>query len=130
MPRGLAETFIRTLSKASLKGHKAHHVRIFKFLVAAMDPLTTEQFREAMSVTPGDTVWKSSHQINNIHALLKFCGSLILVDEEEETVRFVHHSARSFCLGNLDDSSTWHFSELDAHKEMGETIVTYLSYGI
>ncbi|KAH7129961.1 hypothetical protein B0J13DRAFT_598305 [Dactylonectria estremocensis] len=124
MPRDLTEVYQRVLSKASLTDSKSFHVRVFKFLIAAIEPLTTEQLREALSVTPGDTVWKRSHQINSIHAVLKFCGSLIQVDEEEETVCFTHHSAQSFCLRPPSDSCPWLFTTKEAHKEMAETILS------
>ncbi|KAH7161651.1 hypothetical protein EDB81DRAFT_925251 [Dactylonectria macrodidyma] len=128
MPRDLTEVYKRVLSKASSEDSKAFNVRVFKFLVAAIEPLTTEQLREAISVCPGDTIWKRSHQINSIQAVLRFCGSLIQVDEEEDTVCFIHHSAKSFCLRPADDSYAWLFTTNEAHKEMSETIVTYLSY--
>lgn len=55
-----------------------------------------------------------------------------MIDEEEQTVRFVHHTARRFCLGALGGSlyGTLPFTEIEAHQELGETTVTYLNYGI
>jgi hypothetical protein len=103
-------------------------------LVAATTPLTSDQLQDALSVKIGDTEWNPGKRINDMQRLLAYCGSLIIIDEEERTVRFVHHSVRSFCLGTLDNSSSesmeWQFTTEEANVEVGETIVTYLNYGI
>lgn len=92
--------------------------------------MTTEQLRRAASVTIGQTVWNPAKEINTIYPILRFCGSLVMVDEEDETVRFIHHSARNFCLENPNHATTWTFSELEADQHMAETLVTYLSYSL
>ncbi|KAJ4245726.1 hypothetical protein NW762_013850 [Fusarium torreyae] len=130
LPRDLTETFERNLTKANSKDSKGHHIRIFKLLVGARQLLTTEELREAASVTVGNAIWNPNQHINNIHAALKFCGSLVMVDEEDDTVRFIHHSARSFCLNSPRNAAEWTFTEFEADKAMAETVVTYLSYNV
>ncbi|QPC62836.1 hypothetical protein HYE67_005067 [Fusarium culmorum] len=127
LPRDLTETFRRNLSKASPQDSKRLHVRIFKFLVSARELLTAEQLRQAASVTIGQTIWNSDKEITSIHPVLKFCGSLVMVDEEDDTVRFIHHSARSFCLDGTTSVTDWSFTQLEADQHMAETLVTYLS---
>jgi len=92
--------------------------------------MTTEQLRRAASVTIGQTVWNPTKEINTIYPILRFCGSLVMVDEEDETVRFIHHSARNFCLESPNRVSNWTFSELEADQHMAETLITYLSYSL
>lgn len=53
-----------------------------------------------------------------------------MVDEEDETVRFIHHSARSFCIKGSHDVTDWAFSELEADQHIAEILVTYLSYNV
>ncbi|RFN54247.1 vegetative incompatibility protein het-e-1 [Fusarium flagelliforme] len=130
LPRDLTETYKRNVAKASLKDYKRHHVRIFKFLVSAREPLTAEQLRQAASVTIGQTAWSSDGEINSIYSILKFCGSLVMIDEEEDTVRFIHHSARSFCTEKANDVTDWPFSDKQANRHMAETLVTFLSYNV
>lgn len=130
LPRDLTETFRRNLSKASPQDSKRIHVRIFKFLVSARELLTAEQLRQAASVTIGQTIWNSDKEITSIHPVLRFCGSLVMVDEEDDTVRFIHHSARSFCLDETNSVTDWSFTQLEADQHMAETLVTYLSCNV
>ncbi|KAF5591167.1 heterokaryon incompatibility protein het-E-1 [Fusarium subglutinans] len=130
LPRDLTETFERNLAKASSGDTNGYHIIIFKLLVAARELLSVEQLREAASVVVGQTTWNPGQQINHIDRVLRFCGSLVMVDEEDETVRFIHHSARSFCLNSPNNSAAWTFNEDEAERSMAETLVTYLSYNV
>ncbi|CEI70509.1 hypothetical protein FVEN_g992 [Fusarium venenatum] len=130
LPGDLTETFKRNLSKAISRDSKRLHVRIFKLLVGARELLTAEQLRQAASVTIGRTVWNYDKEITSIYLVLKFCGSLVMVDEEDDTVRFIHHSARSFCLHGLHSVSGWSFTQMEADQHMAETLITYLSCNI
>ncbi|KAF5572909.1 heterokaryon incompatibility protein het-E-1 [Fusarium pseudoanthophilum] len=130
LPLDLTETFERNLAKASSGDTKGYHIRIFKLLASARELLTTEQLREAASVVVGRTTWDPADQISRIERVLRFCGSLVMVDEEDDTVRFIHHSARSFCLKSPDNSAAWTFTEDEAERSMAETLVTYLSYNV
>ncbi|CZR37880.1 uncharacterized protein FPRO_06929 [Fusarium proliferatum ET1] len=130
LPRDLTQTYERNLLKASSGDSKGHHIRIFTLLVGAREPLTTEQLREAVSVKVGQTAWNPQQHISSIHAALQFCGSLVMVDEEDDSVTFIHHSARSFCLNSPRNAAEWTFTEKAANLFMAETLVTYLSYNI
>ncbi|KAG4286253.1 hypothetical protein FPRO06_07513 [Fusarium proliferatum] len=130
LPRDLTQTYERNLLKASSGDSKGHHIRIFKLLVGAREPLTTEQLREAVSVKVGHTTWSPQQHISSILVALRFCGSLVMVDEEDDTVTFIHHSARSFCLNSPRNAAEWTFTEKAANLAMAETLVTYLSYNI
>ncbi|KAF4947847.1 hypothetical protein FSARC_13870, partial [Fusarium sarcochroum] len=130
LPLDLTETFERNLKRANSNDSKGHHKQIFKLLVGARQLLTTEELREAASVTIGQAIWNTDQHISNIYAALKFCGSLVMVDEEDDTVRFIHHSARSFCLNSPRNAAEWTFTEDEADKTMAETVVTYLSNNV
>ncbi|KAF5640228.1 heterokaryon incompatibility protein het-E-1 [Fusarium sp. NRRL 25303] len=130
LPRDLTETYERNLLKSSSSDSKGHHIRIFKLLVGAREPLKTEQLREAISVKTGETIWSPQQHISNIQAALRFCGCLVMVDEEDDTVRFIHHSARSFCLNSPRNATEWTFTEREANLAIAETLVTYLSYNV
>ncbi|KAF5603206.1 heterokaryon incompatibility protein het-E-1 [Fusarium pseudocircinatum] len=130
LPRDLTETFERNLVKASSGDTGGYHIIIFKLLVAARELLTVEQLREAASVKVGQTTWDPAQQISQIERVLRFCGSLVMVDEEDETVRFIHHSARNFCLNSSNNSVSWAFDEDEAERSMASRLVTYLSCNV
>lgn len=88
------------------------------------------ELREALSVAPGDTNWKSHNQVNDIHHALTCCESLVIVAEEERTVHFVHQSVVQFLLDQRSPSKALHFDLAQASLGLGEVCLTYLNYGI
>lgn len=131
MPRDFHTLFSRILRMAKVTD-PSFQSRLLKILVAAERPLTLGEMREALSIVPGDTTWRPQQQINHIAHALASCGSLITVDEEERTVRFVHQSVSQFLLQGADNETTqdWHFTSHQASLELGQLLVTYLNYGV
>ncbi|KEZ39997.1 1-alkyl-2-acetylglycerophosphocholine esterase [Scedosporium apiospermum] len=129
LPKDLPTTFYRILQKWEGQGKK-YQTRIFELVLAARQPLTTEALREALSVVPGDAVWRPASLLNDVYSVLSYCGSLIIVDEEELTVRLMHHSVKQFLLGEFKDASGVGFTMERVNKTMASVIVTYLSYGV
>lgn len=130
MPKDLYTLFSRILQRAKVTG-PSFQSRLLKILVAAQRPLTLDEMREALSIVTADATWRPQHQINNIAHALASCGSLVTVDEEESTVRFVHQSVSQFLLQVGDNEATldWHFTYHQASLELGQLLVTYLNYG-
>lgn len=131
MPQDLYTLFSRILQKAKVTD-PSFQSRLLKILLAAQRPLTLDEMQEALSIVPGDATWRPQQQINNIAHALASCGSLITIDEEETTVRFVHQSVSQFLLQDADNETplNWHFTSHQASLELGELLVTYLSYGV
>jgi ankyrin repeat protein len=92
--------------------------------------LQVEELREALSVVPGNITWDPAGLLNDIYSTLACCGSLVIVDEEELTIRLVHHSVKKFLLNGVNTSTCTGFTAAEAHKTMANIIVTYLNYGI
>src|SRR2546421_873745 len=88
-----------------------------------------EELREALSVIPGDTVWNPAKLLNDVYSTLACCGSLVTIDEDELTIRLIHHSVKQFLLSGFNDSTNI-LSIEDANRRMADIIVTYLSYGV
>ena len=131
LPKGLSQTFSRILEKAGELGED-YQTRTLALVMAAHRPLTTNELREALSVIPGDASWDPARLLNNVYSALACCGCLITVDEEDDTVRMVHHSLKRFLLGQSEDSSatTPRLTEKEANIIMGEIVITYLNYGV
>lgn len=129
LPRNLSETFSRILRKSGESG-KFYQRRILQLTTVAYRPLTLGELREALSVVPGDAEWNPSRLLNEVHSALAYCGSLLVVDEEESTIRFVHHSVKQFLLRNSDISTDTAFTIDSARRTMADIIVTYLNYGV
>lgn len=130
LPTDLFETFsrIRLLYKRT-NSQEDYQQKVLEFIYAACRPLTMGELQEALSVVPGDPIWNPAKLINNIFSLLECCGPLVIVDEEEETVRFAHYSIKQFLQSEPDLLSGARF-ESDSHRQMGGVIVTYLCYDV
>ncbi|KAJ5616636.1 NACHT nucleoside triphosphatase [Penicillium hordei] len=127
LPKGLSETFGRILQRSQRLGH-SYQKSILELVTVAQRPLTLEELREALSVAPGDTKWNPARLLNNIHSTLACCGSLVIIDEEELTLRLVHHSVKQYLLLEFKDPASGPITIVDAHARMSDIIVTYLSY--
>ena len=129
LPKDLPETFSRILRKSKGLG-QSYQIHILQLVTVAYRPLIADELREALSVVPGNTIWSPSGLLNNIYSALACCGCLLTVDEEESTVRFVHHSVKQFVLSMLGDSNNRAFPAEEGHRVMADIIATYLSYGV
>ncbi|KAF1958317.1 hypothetical protein CC80DRAFT_469265 [Byssothecium circinans] len=129
LPKDLSETFSRILHKSGRLG-QPYQIQILQLVIAAYRPLTKDELREALSVIPGDTVWTPSRLLNDVYAALACCGCLLTVDEEEATVRFIHHSVKQFLLTGSNNLNKTAFTAEKAQRAMADIIVTYLNYGV
>ncbi|KAL8400658.1 hypothetical protein RB594_000889 [Gaeumannomyces avenae] len=128
LPKDLPSTFSRILQKSETLG-KDYQQKTLELVTAARRPLTTDELREALSVTPGNTDWSPAQLLNDIHSTLACCGGLVIVDEEDFAVRLVHHSVKQFLLGGLESLSGAMFTLDSALATMAHIILTYLNYG-
>jgi hypothetical protein len=139
LPSDLSETYYRILQKVQGK-RKLHQDRLLRLITSARLPLTLDEMRDALSVTPGHTDWTNRNIINDIYSTLTTCGCLIQVDEEESTIRFVHPSVKEFFLrprlqGTAHDDlrlmeESAGVTMEECHETMSNIIMTYLSYGV
>lgn len=108
-------------------------------MYASIRPLSLGEFQEAMSVELGKTTMDLPKSINDVQGLLACCGSLIYLDEESDTLHFIHNSVKQFLLEDPLDSrppsgfnvgvpSAHQFTLEEANLEMGGIMVTYLNY--
>ncbi|KAF2179739.1 hypothetical protein K469DRAFT_741530 [Zopfia rhizophila CBS 207.26] len=129
LPKDLPETFSRILQILEGLG-KPYQRLILELITASHRPLTTEELREALSVVPGDAVWNPARLLNDVYSTLSCCGCLLTVDEDELTVRLVHHSVKQFLLSGFTDSTNTAFTMDGVQRKMADIIITYLSYDV
>ncbi|KAJ6281575.1 hypothetical protein J3E71DRAFT_217351 [Bipolaris maydis] len=129
LPRDLSETFSRILSDSG-SSDPSLQAKVLQLVLAANRPLTTIELREALSVIPGDATWDPSRLLHDVYSALACCGCLLAVDEEEFTLRFVHHSVKQYIVGGLNGMMPARFTLRDAKRTMANLIVTYLNYGV
>ena len=128
LPKDLSETFSRILDRSRGLG-EPYQKRILELITAAQRPLTAEELREAISVVPGDVAWKPAKLLNDVFSVLPCCGSLLIIEEEDLTIRLVHHSVKQFLLDGYKEGETA-FTIDGAKRTMSEIVITYLNYSI
>jgi ankyrin repeat protein len=134
LPKDLPETFDRILRKLEQSKVADPRLRrvIFEVVAAAQRPLTLEELNDAISVVPGETAWNVKKLVNDMHKMLDYCGSLLVVDEEYLTVHFAHHSVKQHLLSNPTDPNVeqYRVRSLEADLTLGEICVTYLNFEV
>jgi ankyrin repeat protein len=128
IPKDLSNTFTRILKKHYEPTTKPDQRTILEIIAMAQRPLTSEELREVLSVSPGDSTWDPGKLINDVKSVLACCGSLVTIDEEDSTVQLIHHSVKQFLIEEYCDSSGADFDIDDANLSMARLILTYLSY--
>ena len=129
LPKDLSETFARVLLKSG-SSNKSLQAKTLQLVLAAYRPFTTEELREALSVTPGDATWEPSRMLNEVQSALACCGCLLTLDEEESTVRVIHHSVRRYILHDFDGVNPMGFPIEAAQRTLADVVVTYLGYPV
>ncbi|KAF2133805.1 hypothetical protein P153DRAFT_380981 [Dothidotthia symphoricarpi CBS 119687] len=130
LPKDLPAMYAQILDQLQKSG-ATYQKRVLELVVASMRPLTVDEMREALSVTVGDTEWNPATLLNDVHsALTKNCGCLLVVDEEETTVRLLHPSVEQFLLNGYRNSDGNGITREGAQTTMTDIIVTYASYGV
>ena len=127
-PKDLSETFSRILHRSRELG-EPYQKRILELVTAAQRPLTAEELRESLSVIPGDATWNPAKALNDVFSVLTCCGSLLIKDEEDFTIRFVHHSVKQFLLDG-GEASEAAITTHGANKTISEIVLTYLNYSV
>lgn len=134
LPRSLPEVFQRILARSREFAPK-YQVCTLQILAVAERPLSYNEFSEAINIIPGNTNITQSQVVNDVQAVLASCGSLVMLDEEQTTLHFAHHSVKRFVMGQLQENHLLKkgddaFTEHQAQIQMGQIVVTYLSWDV
>lgn len=87
LPRNLSETYDRLLAKIEGVDRRKYIERMFRWLVAAREPLQVDQLLEAIAFTLDDTFWEREKILTDFKRLVRACGNLVVVDTETQTVQ-------------------------------------------
>ncbi|KAK4213742.1 hypothetical protein QBC37DRAFT_422518 [Rhypophila decipiens] len=129
-PKDLAEAFKNALNRIS---DRRYGSKIFQLIASAKRPLTLAELKVALHVKPGETDWSSitASMPQNERAIVGLCGGgLLEVDEEDDSVRFIHHSVSQYLQDVNSRSNPYCFANYEADIHMGFVCTTYLNYSI
>ncbi|KAL8991816.1 MAG: hypothetical protein Q9169_007626 [Polycauliona sp. 2 TL-2023] len=132
LPRDLPETFERMLAHTTESEDVETARKIFRWVAVAKRPLTVQELREALGITPLQDTWNPRCFINDMKEAVASCGDLVYVDEEQETIHFTHNSVQQYLL--LEDDATslnrYHIDLEKADADAGAICITYLNLSI
>lgn len=91
-------------------------------------PLTVDAMREAIGVKPLQETWNPGHFINDMKKALVCCGSLVFMDEEEQTRHFTHSSVKRYLCDDAMSLSRYYIDLEKADRDAGAVCITYLNF--
>ncbi|KAK3497878.1 uncharacterized protein B0T23DRAFT_309912 [Neurospora hispaniola] len=129
LPKDLPQAFDQALDRIP---DRRYGDRIFQVVAVAETCLTGEQLSVALTVQPGDPTWNGARLPHSPKQVVSRCGGgLLELDEEDDQVRFIHHSVVPH-MGNrkvgTDGRSLTRSWMADAESFMGSVCVTYLNF--
>ncbi|CEI70721.1 hypothetical protein FVEN_g795 [Fusarium venenatum] len=128
LPSELNVTLDRALERISRHNNAEIAKAIFRWTAVVREPLKIDQLREALSIKIGAKVIDPQSQINGIERLTQWCENLVRIEEEDDTVRFSHHSILNY-LSQMD-SGLWkefHIDYQQSDHHVGQVCLTYLN---
>jgi ankyrin repeat protein len=127
LPRGLSDLLDRKLRRVTVGDSARQAIKILQFCGVAKRPLTVDELREVLSVEPGQKLLDRARLPNDMERIIVDCGGLAFVDEEENTVHYVHHSVKKH-LFKSDGPHSAEFIEADVDKHLGYLCMTYVDF--
>ncbi|KAM7213775.1 hypothetical protein V8F06_010838, partial [Rhypophila decipiens] len=131
LPKDLTGTLNRAVRRILARGKNNKEVvkRILKIMTAVKRPLELAELAEAVAIEIGQAYWKQGQGLNNFDAIPAWCENLVTVDEESQSVQFIHHTVKKFLLQSEPtdpELCEFHFSLEESNHLLGEVCVTYL----
>lgn len=127
-PRGLRELFRRMKKRVASKHGAARAMKVLQLCGVAKQAFTVGQLKEILAVTRGQKDLDRGRLAHDFGRVLADCGSFVFADEEEHTVHYIHHSAKTYLFTKDPDSDDIAFQDAALDKELGILCMTYLNF--
>lgn len=142
LPRDLSKTYLRIVSRifGSKTAFSTERVElIICWLMCARRPLTIEELSEALAIREDDICLVRDRIVQDGKQLLQDCGNLVVIDPEDGTVKFAHHTVREFFIrrhwelsiivNSTDEDDDQNHSILpDANSKIARLCLQYLHF--
>lgn len=122
-PHGLYELALDRIEETGCQGYAA---KMFKVIAAARRPMTLCELAEAVVIEPCQSSWSAEDRIAMPEEMMSWVANLLVLDEEERSLSFTHHSVIHFL--STTKSTAYKFSLQEADLGLGDICVTYLNF--
>lgn len=95
--------------------------QVLGWVAFAKRPLTTTEIRHALAIELGSSDLDPDN-IPDIADISSVCGGLVTVDEGSNIIRLVHYTTQEYF------ERTWQSWFPDAHRDITDTLITYLLF--
>ena len=104
--------------------------KVFSWVATARRPLLLEELREAIAIEPLQLYSDRERLVTDMSQIVSCCENLIVLDEQNRTVQFTHHTVKIFLLDSFRDqaNANFHFEQRETDHHVGEICVTYLNF--
>ena len=98
LPEGLAGIYSNALEKILRKDDDQiqNIKKIFQWSYSARRPLTINELHDALTIEPGQELWKEPTKKFRPSTISRLCGNLIIFDDADNTISLAHHTVRAF----------------------------------
>ena len=123
LPQELEDTYQEALQRIVRQGQPSLEMayQVLSWISYAYRPLTVEELRCALAVTPGRSTFDEDTMTPE-SSLVSVCAGLVAVDPQSRIIRLVHYTTQEFFEKIRD--SIFH----DARRDITRTCLTYLSF--
>ncbi|KAF8538258.1 hypothetical protein BDD12DRAFT_806269 [Trichophaea hybrida] len=103
-------------------------IRVFRFVLFALRPLTVIELRDALALSDDHKPSREDIQQNlrAVERRIKYCAGNFLEIKVDETVQFMHQTARQFLIRTIPNASNLKFEINQSHRVMTITWIRYL----
>ena len=102
-------------------------MQTLQFCSVVKRPLTVMEFQEVLSLAPGQKTLDRGKMPNDIIRVVSDCCGLTFIDEEDNTVHYVHHSVKQhLSTTNSPQLRDFDLTRIDQH--LGFLCMTYLDF--
>ncbi|KAJ5902812.1 hypothetical protein N7495_003340 [Penicillium taxi] len=127
LPIGLSELYDQKLRRVREGRATSQAIKVLEYCGIVKRPLTVTEFREALSVSLDQKSFDYGKMPNNMHKIFNGCYGFIFVDEEEDTVHYVHHSVKQYLFITSDlHKAIFDITKID--QDFGFLCMTYLDF--
>jgi len=129
LPKDLGETYDRLLGRIVGAERQELVKRIFRWIICARRPLHVDELCEGIAFTIDDEYWDEDKIPTDVLRLVRACGSLVVIDEESQTVELAHYTVQQYILDKqASKEKFFHFNRAEADELLGEVCVAYLNF--
>jgi hypothetical protein len=126
LPKDLRGVYELALGRIEQTGCQEYTAKMFSAIAAARRPISLLEMAEIVVIESCQPSWNPEDRIAVPEDMMSWVANLLILDEEDRTVSFTHHSVVNFLT--VTNNSLFRLSLEEADHFLGKICVTYLNF--